>query len=728
MAEDNDSNVNDPNVSPTTEENVSTEPASKLPTSTDRTDIVDITSPGPPPVEVTDEPNTPPSTSDEDVGDIEKGIDTNNAIPTTESSHDVSSSDTAQQTIDDEVIATQSLAIAKGNALLEQDDDKHEENVQEIVDIEKGTSTGATSYTEPPSTTTQTSSQVPPATATIMGSSPPSDSINIQTTDQVQPGAIAILGPSGHTSNIPANRPRGNPIMDAPVSDPTPILEAMRVEDDTNEVYEATEVTERPWWKKNRYIYGGMGLLVGAALALGLSLGLNGGSSNKLTEDLSPTQSPYPSLSPTSSSAPSPVIYFKQLGQDINGKEGMDLLGGSVSMSSDGKILAVSAGQMGNNGPGYVTVYKWNETLLDYEPFGETLTGDAAGDGFGYSSSVSEDAQTLVIGAPFHDMNGENSGHVKVYMWNETALSYNQVGDTLYGTNKGDTFGEVVATSADGKTVVVSSTGGDANGEDSGQVTLYKWDENASNYEQVDTLLGDAAGDSFGYSISLSSNGKTLAVGSPFKDVQTNGLSSGSTKGQVKLFVWDDESLNYRPAATLSAEKTHQFGWSVSLSEDSSRLAVGLLDLGGTSSFNDENVDTAGKVMVYELNLNEELLQYKQLGELSGDFNKDDFGASVFLDADGKTLVVGAPKDDKNGIQSGSAKVFEWDEATLSYTQLYDSAVYGEGPDNYFGGPVSIARDGKTFAVGAIGNGKNGPYSGQLQVFSIPSEDEESNN
>ena len=65
-------------------------------------------------------------------------------------------------------------------------------------------------------------------------------------------------------------------------------------------------------------------------------------------------------------------------------------------MSSDGKILAVSAGQMGNNGPGYVTMYKWNETLLDYEPFGETLTGDAAGDGFGYSSSVSEDAQTLV--------------------------------------------------------------------------------------------------------------------------------------------------------------------------------------------------------------------------------------------------------------------------------------------------------------------------------------------
>ena len=325
MAEDNDSNVNDPNGSPTTEENISTEPASKLPTSTDRTDIdVDITSPGPPPVEVNDEPKTPPSTSDEDVGDIEKGIDTNNGIPTTESSHDVSSSDTAQQTIDDEVIATQSLAIAKGNALLEQDDDKHEENVQEIVDIEKGTSTGATSYTEPPSTTTQTSSQVPPATATIMGSSPPSDSINIQTRDQVQPGAIAILGPSGHTSNIPANRPRGNPIMDAPVSDPTPILEAMRVEDDTNEVYEATEVTERPWWKKNRYIYGGMGLLVGAALALGLSLGLNGGSSNKLREDLSPTQSPYPSLSPTSSSAPSPVIYFKQLGQDINGKEGMD--------------------------------------------------------------------------------------------------------------------------------------------------------------------------------------------------------------------------------------------------------------------------------------------------------------------------------------------------------------------------------------------------------------------
>ena len=51
---------------------------------------------------------------------------------------------------------------------------------------------------------------------------------------------------------------------------------------------------------------------------------------------------------------------------------------------------------------------KFNSVRVD-------IDGEAAGDQSGYSVSLSSDGRIMAFGAPSNDENGDNSGHVRVY-------------------------------------------------------------------------------------------------------------------------------------------------------------------------------------------------------------------------------------------------------------------------------------------------------------------------
>ena len=55
-----------------------------------------------------------------------------------------------------------------------------------------------------------------------------------------------------------------------------------------------------------------------------------------------------------------------------------------VAISGDGMIVAVGASKNDDNGidSGHVKVYKWDDGLLNYKQLGGTITGEAAGDIF----------------------------------------------------------------------------------------------------------------------------------------------------------------------------------------------------------------------------------------------------------------------------------------------------------------------------------------------------------
>ena len=128
-----------------------------------------------------------------------------------------------------------------------------------------------------------------------------------------------------------------------------------------------------------------------------------------------------------------------KLGDDIDGEALYNESGSSVSLSSDGTIVAIGARYNDDNGSnsGHVRVYKYNDT--SWNKLGQDIDGEAEGDQSGSSVSLSSDGTIVAIGAPRNDGNGSNSGHVRVYKYNDT--SWNKLGQDIDGEAEGDQSG-----------------------------------------------------------------------------------------------------------------------------------------------------------------------------------------------------------------------------------------------------------------------------------------------
>ena len=103
----------------------------------------------------------------------------------------------------------------------------------------------------------------------------------------------------------------------------------------------------------------------------------------------------------------------------------------------------------------------------------------------------------------------------------------------------------------------------------------------------------------------------------------------------------------------IGEENGDEFGYSVSLSRDGKTIAAG-------ARYNGGNGVDSGQVRVYGLSLNTRG-SWAQLGlDINGQAAGDESGTSVSLSADGKKVVIGSPKNDDKGLQSGQVRVFRW--------------------------------------------------------------------
>jgi len=140
-------------------------------------------------------------------------------------------------------------------------------------------------------------------------------------------------------------------------------------------------------------------------------------------------------------------------------------MGNSVSLSSDGNIVAIGANRT-NNYTGRVTIHQCNSDG-SWSRMGQELNGISEDSYFGWNVSLSSNGQRVAIGAPYHNA---DSGHVKVYEWNDT--SWNQIGQVIVSEDNPDEFGTSVSLSADGNTVAI---GAPANVNLIGYVSIYQF-------------------------------------------------------------------------------------------------------------------------------------------------------------------------------------------------------------------------------------------------------------
>src|SRR5690606_6344549 len=125
------------------------------------------------------------------------------------------------------------------------------------------------------------------------------------------------------------------------------------------------------------------------------------------------------------------------------GKTVGDRCGSSVSLSSDGTIVAIGV-YRSNNLTGHVQVYENISGV--WTQIGDDIDAEVAEDQNGWSVSLSSDGSIVAIGAPHNDGNGSNSGHVRVY---ENILGvWTQIGNDIDGRAAGGQSGRSVSLSS----------------------------------------------------------------------------------------------------------------------------------------------------------------------------------------------------------------------------------------------------------------------------------------
>jgi hypothetical protein len=401
--------------------------------------------------------------------------------------------------------------------------------------------------------------------------------------------------------------------------------------------------------------------------------------------------------------------------QTITQSDGLyqDSFGSSVAMSSDGNTVIVGAPEYepgtSNNSTGSATIFTSTSGVWTQQ---QTITQSPLANGarFGSSVAMSSDGTTAIIGAPG---NGNGPGNATVFTRSSGVWTQQQT-ISQTGSMEGDWFGRSVALSSDGNTAIVGSYGGAGPNvpnqgnpmADPGKATVFTRSGSAWTQQQVITKTDGVAGDRFGVSVALSSDGNTAIVGDHMDDV-----GAMPDQGSAIIFirsegVWTQQQLITKSDGTGS----DQFGSSVALSSDGNTAIITTQkdDVGRTRLQGSATIFTrSGSVWTQQQTITR-----------TGGGNTDYFGASVALSGDGNTVIAGQYGDPNNGIAGdpGSATVFTRSGSTWTQQQII-TKTGGAYPD-FFGYAVALSSDGTTAIIGAIGDEVgNGAGQGSATIF-----------
>jgi len=381
---------------------------------------------------------------------------------------------------------------------------------------------------------------------------------------------------------------------------------------------------------------------------------------------------------------------WTQIGTDINGEADGDYSGWSVSLNSDGSVVAIGAKNNDGNGStsGQVRVYKNNNGT--WTQVGQDIDGEAAGDKSGYSVSLNSDGSIVAIGAHLNNGNGSNSGQVRVYKNNNG--TWTQVGQDIDGEAPSDEFGCSVSLNSDGSIVAIGAHLNDENGSNSGQIRVYK--NNNGTWTQIgQNINGEAAYNEAGSSVSINSDGSVIAISAPYNN------DNGSNSGQVRVYKNNNGTWT-QVGQDINGEAGGYLGKSVSLSSDGSIVAI-------STPYNNENGSNSGQVRVYKNNNG----TWTQIGE---DINGEAgyyLGWSVSLSSDGTIVAAGAPF-----YTSATGKVSVYKNIDGTWTQIGEDII-GESESERSGYSVSISSNGAIVAIGAPFYGGFGHTYGQVRVY-----------
>jgi len=373
----------------------------------------------------------------------------------------------------------------------------------------------------------------------------------------------------------------------------------------------------------------------------------------------------------------------------------------------------------------------------------------------GHGVALSGDGNTLAVDAPYESsgakgVNGDqndtsvySAGAVYIFVRKNDAWSQQAY---IKASNPGQSyrFGFVVSLSQDGNTLAVSAyfeasaakgINGDQNDKSIPQAgAVYVFTRTGTTWSQQAYIkasnTGEAAvgtqpskGDQFGFSIGLSGDGNTLAVGAISEDSGAKGINGdqndNSQPSSGAVYVFTRSGATWSQQAYIKASNTdvnNLFGYSVGLSDDGNTLAASAYDENSSAreinGVQDKNRRGSGAIYVFTRTGT----TWKQTAYLKAHNaeNGDSLGYAIAISQDGNTIAGGAADEDcytaginppgcdndyKTDTSTGAVYVFVRNAGTWTEQAFIKSSHPNK--EDWFGSRLNISGDGNTLAVGA---------------------------
>jgi hypothetical protein len=365
------------------------------------------------------------------------------------------------------------------------------------------------------------------------------------------------------------------------------------------------------------------------------------------------------------------VLLFQRSGLDwsaagmlqASDRTAADDFGASVSIQGD--WLAVGAPLDDPRGTNSGSTYLFQNGAGGWTQTAKLVASDAGTlDQFGASVSLAQG--WVLVGSPFDDDRGTDSGAVYAFQYDGQAWTQSA---KLTPGAVGDQFG--TASSASGDAVAIGAPFDDQRGSDAGAAYVYRRNGATWTLEATLRAADGASGDRFGGAVSL--DGDTLIVAAS-RDDRVGAVDHGSAyifrrvNGQ-----WTQE------AKLIPADSTGNdfFGSAVALRGDWALIGA---------NFDDDRGPNSGSAYLFVFADGAWTESHKFLADDGA--SQDWFGSAVAL---GENIaLIGAPGDDDGADASGSAYLFGYTPPNLPPTCSLPASVETEcsGPN------TTVALDG----------------------------------
>lgn len=273
---------------------------------------------------------------------------------------------------------------------------------------------------------------------------------------------------------------------------------------------------------------------------------------------------------------------------------------------------------------------------------------------------------------------------------------WTQIDNILYGSQSNALFGDSISQSSNGYVIAVGSPlDNNSGGSQAGKVSVFIHSNASSSWVPLGApIFGSIPEEHAGQSVALTGDGHTVAVGS-------RSYSNSSMTRLGKIAVYSFQNSKWVPKGTplIGSSAGEELGFGLDISEFGRILAYSSWQSDEKSYYIDGRMPNSYAGSVHVMTFDEDWVQLGQT--LHGTDPLDLFGFSLSLSLKGFYVAVGAPQiHEGSNLRNGFVRVFQYNENTKLWSQVGQD-LRGRYAEEWSGSAVSLSHLGDLVAIGS---------------------------